>query len=62
MSVPVAVCAIRKIVLVIHVVFSLVENMEKSLSEFGIQNGTRLKCDDFLQEYNINITLSQMSV
>lgn len=25
--------------------------------DFGIQDGTRLQCDDFHQEYNLNITI-----
>ncbi|XP_013404818.1 SUMO-activating enzyme subunit 2 isoform X1 [Lingula anatina] len=33
------------------------ENAAKPLSFFGIKNGSRIKCDDFLQEYNLNITL-----
>ena len=40
----------------------ILENMDKNLSEFGIKNGSRLKCDDFLQEFNINVTLSQQYV
>jgi len=34
-----------------------VGNMGKILSEFGIRNGSRLKCDDFLQVYNLNINI-----
>ena len=29
------------------------ENGPRTLSQFGIASGTRLKCDDFLQEFNI---------
>ena len=41
------------------------ENNEKSLSHFGVTSHTRLKCDDFLQEYELvvnilhNTTLSE---
>ena len=34
------------------------ENMEKLLQDFEITNGTRLKCDDFLQEYSIVVTIA----
>lgn len=27
------------------------------LNEFNVRNGTRLKCDDFLQVYNVNLNL-----
>ncbi|KAJ8303139.1 hypothetical protein KUTeg_019535 [Tegillarca granosa] len=33
------------------------ENADKFLSDFGIKNGSRLKCDDFLQNYELNITI-----
>ncbi|CAH1779387.1 unnamed protein product, partial [Owenia fusiformis] len=33
------------------------ENMARFLNTFGIISGTRLKCDDFLQEYKLNITI-----
>ncbi|KAK6184729.1 hypothetical protein SNE40_007138 [Patella caerulea] len=36
------------------------ENNEKLLSSFGIINGSRLKCDDFLQNYNLNITIAHV--
>ncbi|KAI0213812.1 SUMO-activating enzyme subunit 2 [Lamellibrachia satsuma] len=32
-------------------------NAGKTLGEFGIKNGSRLKCDDFLQVYNLNINI-----
>lgn len=32
--------------------------MDKMLSEFGIGDSTRLKCDDFLQEYNIVVNIA----
>ncbi|KAL4235425.1 E1 ubiquitin-activating protein uba2 [Mactra antiquata] len=31
------------------------ENNDKLLSDFGIQNMTILQCDDFLQNYNLNV-------
>jgi ubiquitin-like 1-activating enzyme E1 B len=33
------------------------ENGPRTLSEFGISTNTRLKCDDFLQEFNIVVNL-----
>ncbi|GAB1599119.1 SUMO-activating enzyme subunit 2-like [Argonauta hians] len=36
------------------------ENNEKMLSVFNIGNGTRLKCDDFLQNYNLVITIQHV--
>ncbi|XP_076469784.1 SUMO-activating enzyme subunit 2-like [Babylonia areolata] len=36
------------------------ENNEKLLSDFAIKNGTRLKCDDFLQVYSLVITISHI--
>lgn len=33
------------------------DNKEKFLSDFGIRNGTRLKCDDFLQNFEIIINI-----
>ncbi|XP_064640626.1 SUMO-activating enzyme subunit 2-like [Lineus longissimus] len=33
------------------------ENSEKHLADFGIRNGTRLSCDDFLQEYNLIVNI-----
>jgi ubiquitin-like 1-activating enzyme E1 B len=33
---------------------------DKFLQEFKIKEGTRLKCDDFLQNYNLNITIYEM--
>ncbi|KAL3858925.1 hypothetical protein ACJMK2_009174 [Sinanodonta woodiana] len=33
------------------------ENTEKFLEQFGINNGVRLKCDDFLQNYNLTIII-----
>ncbi|XP_029643979.1 SUMO-activating enzyme subunit 2 [Octopus sinensis] len=36
------------------------ENNEKMLSDFNIGNGTRLKCDDFLQNYNLVITIQHV--
>ncbi|XP_072926575.1 SUMO-activating enzyme subunit 2 isoform X1 [Hemitrygon akajei] len=32
-------------------------NNNKSLSEFGIRNGSRLQVDDFLQDYTLTVTL-----
>jgi len=34
-----------------------IENGPRVLSEFGIASGTRLKCDDFLQEFNIVVNI-----
>jgi hypothetical protein len=34
------------------------ENADKHLSQFNITSGTVLKCDDFLQNYNLNIIIS----
>lgn len=34
------------------------DNEDKFLSEFGVGNNTKLKCDDFLQNYSLNITVS----
>lgn len=34
------------------------DNMEKTLSEFNIKEGTQLKCDDFLQKYEVQIVIS----
>ena len=31
--------------------------MDKFLSHFGIMSGSRLKCDDFLQEYDIIVNV-----
>ena len=36
------------------------ENLDKNLNTFGINNGIRLKCDDFLQVYNLNINIIAM--
>ncbi|KAI9555299.1 hypothetical protein GHT06_017814 [Daphnia sinensis] len=33
------------------------ENMTKVLSDFNISDGTRLRCEDFHQEYDLNITI-----
>lgn len=33
-------------------------NEQKLLSEFNITEGSRLKCDDFLQEYNLIIIIN----
>lgn len=33
------------------------ENNDKQLSHFNITNGTILKCDDFLQNYNVNVII-----
>jgi len=35
------------------------ENLPKFLSAFNIVDGTRLRCEDFHQEYNLNITIGQ---
>ncbi|OPL20832.1 sumo-activating 2 enzyme subunit, partial [Mytilus galloprovincialis] len=34
------------------------ENAEKHLSNFKITSGTILKCDDFLQNYNLNVIIA----
>ncbi|XP_060066201.1 SUMO-activating enzyme subunit 2-like [Ylistrum balloti] len=34
------------------------ENADKILSEFGINNGCRLKCDDFLQNYSLVLNVA----
>ena len=34
------------------------ENMEKTLEEFDVVDGCRLKCDDFLQEYNVVLNIA----
>jgi len=31
------------------------------VQDFNIKEGTRLKCDDFLQNYNLNITIVEMN-
>ncbi|KAK7114229.1 hypothetical protein V1264_000319 [Littorina saxatilis] len=36
------------------------ENNDKFLSDFGIRNGTRLKCDDFLQVYSLVVTIAHV--
>jgi ubiquitin-like 1-activating enzyme E1 B len=36
------------------------EIIDKLLKDFAIENGTRLVCDDFLQNYQITITIVQM--
>ena len=38
------------------------ENNEKTLSHFGVTNHTRLKCDDFLQEYELVVTILHNTV
>jgi len=35
------------------------DNLPKLLSAFNIVDGTRLRCEDFHQEYNLNITIAQ---
>ncbi|CAD5110934.1 DgyrCDS291 [Dimorphilus gyrociliatus] len=37
------------------------ENMDKTLSEFSIKNGSQLKCDDFLQRYEVTIVIAEAS-
>lgn len=37
---------------------SIPENNDKHLSHFNITNGTILKCDDFLQNYNVNVIIA----
>ena len=37
--------------------FILSENNEKFLSDFGIKSQTVLKCDDFLQNYNLHVII-----
>ena len=34
-----------------------IDNARRMLCEFGVSSGTRLKCDDFLQEFNIVINV-----
>ncbi|XP_041376395.1 SUMO-activating enzyme subunit 2-like isoform X2 [Gigantopelta aegis] len=36
------------------------ENMDKLLSDFAINNGTRLKCDDFLQNYELVVIIAHV--
>ncbi|XP_025076344.1 SUMO-activating enzyme subunit 2-like isoform X2 [Pomacea canaliculata] len=36
------------------------ENNDKFLSDFGVRSGTRLKCDDFLQVYSLNIIVAHV--
>lgn len=38
------------------------ENLPKMLSEFGVCNGTRLKADDFLQNYQLVINITHRCV
>ncbi len=38
------------------------DNLDKKLSDFNIRNGVRLKCDDFLQVYNLNVNIVQVYV
>ena len=38
--------------------FILSENNEKFLSDFGIKSQTVLKCDDFLQNYNLHVIIA----
>ena len=57
------------IVLVIHALQKVVNNLmillnmnvsevsDRPLSDFGIRNGSVLKCDDFLQAYNLNVNI-----
>jgi len=33
---------------------------DRLLKDFNIKDGCRLKCDDFLQNYNLNITILEM--
>jgi len=40
--------------------YGFVENGRRMLSEFGINTGARLKCDDFLQEFNIVVNVFNM--
>ena len=37
-------------------------NETKYLSDFNITDGSRLKCDDFLQEYNLVIIINAVWV
>lgn len=37
------------------------DNMDKFLSNFGVVSGSRLKCDDFLQEYDIIVNIHHQS-
>lgn len=34
------------------------ENNEKLLSDFGVRHNTILKCDDFLQNYELNVIIA----
>jgi len=36
------------------------ENNDKTLSSFGIEHNTRLKCDDFLQNYSLNLNVAHV--
>ena len=36
------------------------ENNDKFLSDFNIRNGTRLKCDDFLQVYSLVVSIAHV--
>ncbi|CAG0888768.1 unnamed protein product [Cyprideis torosa] len=36
------------------------DNMDKPLSSFGLQDGSQVTCDDFLQEYNVRVTLAHV--
>ena len=38
------------------------ENMDKLLSDFAINNGTRLKCDDFLQNLELVVIIAHVWV
>ncbi|XP_055335266.1 SUMO-activating enzyme subunit 2-like [Paramacrobiotus metropolitanus] len=36
------------------------KNRDKPLNFFGVEDGTRLNCEDFLQEYEIKVTISHV--
>lgn len=37
--------------------FALSDNLPRRLAEFGVADGCRLKCDDFLQNYQLILDL-----
>lgn len=43
---------------VVHGTPLLSENNDKFLSEFHIGNGSILKCDDFLQSYELKVIIA----
>lgn len=41
---------------------SVAENLPRRLAEFGVGDGSRLKCDDFLQNYQLVLAVMHWSV